>query len=323
MASYNGEKYISQQIESIINQSYANWILFIRDDCSFDNTLAIIKNYSDNDCRIKIIDNNNIRFGACLNFGELIKYILQYDYNYIMFADQDDVWNTNKIEISLSSFKKVEQEEASLPILLHTDFQYVDEALKNIHTRHNIAKNFAMYKNKINIIINDNYVFGCTSILNRTLLSICSPIPKQAINHDHWIALHAAAFGRIVYLDKKTMLYRQHRNNVTGGLKYSYFRNRLRRLMNFQVYIKYKRISLIQFDAFVKARIGSLSDQQLLLFRKYIRCIEKGGISAVVFLLSNGFRLRGFFQTFIFYLSVLVDRDKNHYLIALICLVIW
>lgn len=103
MATYNGDKYIEEQIQSIINQTYKNWQLFIRDDGSSDETLKIIKNFTNIDHRIHKITDNLGNLGPCLNFNELIKTHLEY--KYIMFADQDDVWLENKIMISVNKIK--------------------------------------------------------------------------------------------------------------------------------------------------------------------------------------------------------------------------
>jgi rhamnosyltransferase len=309
MASYNGEKYISQQIESILNQSYTNWHLWTRDDCSSDDTENIIKNYIIKNSQIRIIENNGMRLGSCMNFGELVSHIISLDYQYIMFADQDDVWNSDKIEKSLFNIKKVEDAKGdNFPILLHTDFQYVDENLNNIRTKDNVARKLSRYKNKIRLIANDNYIFGCTVIVNKALLTLCHPVHESAQNYDYWMALHGAVFGTIIYIDEKTMLYRQHTKNITGGLKYSYWKNRLRRLANFEAYINLKHNALIQFQAFVEEKKTIFPAEELILFKKYIKYSKRGGILSILFMIKNNFKLRGFPQTFIYYISLLIDR---------------
>lgn len=107
MATYNGEKYISEQLESIIGQDFKDWKLFIRDDGSKDNTIHIIDNYMKKfPDKIELIDNYNRNLGVKLNFGELMK---RSKNQYCMFSDQDDVWLPNKISITLNKMKELEK----------------------------------------------------------------------------------------------------------------------------------------------------------------------------------------------------------------------
>ena len=98
MATYNGEKYLSEQIESIISQTYTEWNLLVRDDGSSDNTCVILTEYEKKDSRIKVIKDNKGNLGIVKNFEELL-----YNSNseFIMFTDQDDVWKKDKIEIMM------------------------------------------------------------------------------------------------------------------------------------------------------------------------------------------------------------------------------
>ncbi len=309
LASFNGEKFINQQIESIINQTYTNWKLWIRDDCSTDNTMSIIKKYIKVDKRIILIENNGVRLGAQLNFGFLIKTLSIIDFDYCMFSDQDDVWHKNKILHSLNAIKEYQlRDDYYGPALLHTDFQYTDTFLNKIKTSVNIAVKLSKVQNKISLIANDNYIFGCTMILNDKLLKRCAPVSPEAENHDFWIAIHAATFGKIYYLNEKTMFYRQHEKNVSGGLKYSSCKNRIGRLINFSKYITYKKNRTKQFQAFFNKEQKNLSKQKLNYFEQYLKYLNSGGFEAVLFMIRNGFKLRSFFQTTIFYITVFLDR---------------
>ncbi|HZK11905.1 MAG TPA: glycosyltransferase, partial [Atribacterota bacterium] len=106
MATYNGEKYVSEQIESIINQSFTNWILLIRDDESTDNTMKILDKYEKQESRIAVIRDDLGNLGQCLNFNEIMKNV-KTD-SYVMFSDQDDVWLPTKIEESVKEIKRLE-----------------------------------------------------------------------------------------------------------------------------------------------------------------------------------------------------------------------
>ncbi|MHB9334492.1 glycosyltransferase, partial [Fusobacterium polymorphum] len=95
MATYNGEKYVGEQIDSIIHQTYKNWKLLIRDDNSTDKTLEILKEYEKKDKRIKIIEDKKGNLGFVKNFEELLNNSKE---DWVMFSDQDDYWLENKIE---------------------------------------------------------------------------------------------------------------------------------------------------------------------------------------------------------------------------------
>lgn len=102
MASYNGERYIKEQIESIINQDFSNWHLFISDDGSTDNTLSLEKSYQKKfPQKITVIENKTNKHGSKYNFFNLVNIVLSEKYNYFMFSDQDDVWKKIKYQIPL------------------------------------------------------------------------------------------------------------------------------------------------------------------------------------------------------------------------------
>ena len=125
MATYNGEKYLREQIDSLIAQTYRDWTLYIQDDGSKDATLDIIKEYSDE--RIVLVDVGLTRQGACMNFMSLLNMV---ESKYYMFCDQDDVWFVDKIEKELARMKMVEAEKGiETPIIVHTDRTHTDAEL--------------------------------------------------------------------------------------------------------------------------------------------------------------------------------------------------
>ena len=116
MATYNGEKYITEQLKSIQNQTVADWNLYIRDDGSVDNTVSIIKKYVEKDIRIHLIEDGKGNLGPLKNFNELLNIGINSDI--IFLADQDDILFLNKIEISVEELTKIEN-----PLkLIYTNF---------------------------------------------------------------------------------------------------------------------------------------------------------------------------------------------------------
>ena len=216
MATYNGEAYIKEQIDSILNQTYKEWKLYIRDDGSTDNTVKIIKEYvlKYND-RIILIEDGMSGLGAKANFLELMKYSTN---DYCMFSDQDDVWLENKIDISLNRMKETEEKYGNnTPILVNTDLKVVDENKFIINESYWDYQQLCGQETRLNKIIVENNVTGCTMLLNRSLLKKSLDMPKEAIMHDYWINLIAVAFGKREIISEPTILYRQHSNNEVGA----------------------------------------------------------------------------------------------------------
>ena len=130
MATYNGGHYLREQIESLLSQTYTEWILFIRDDESKDNTLEIVNEYVKKyPEKVISVANHSDKHGARMNFGCIHEWVTrQYDFRYFMFCDQDDIWLPDKIEKEMMAIKKGEEEYVG-PLLIHTDLTVVDEKL--------------------------------------------------------------------------------------------------------------------------------------------------------------------------------------------------
>lgn len=219
LASYNGDKFIKQQIESIVNQTFTNWKLIIRDDGSTDSTISIINSFSLSDKRIELMFDNDKNLGAFGNFYRLTEYAnLNYKPDYLLYSDQDDFWFKDKIEILLQTIRDFENSEMPIPILVHSNYQLSDQNLKPI-LKNNTRDNFDKMNRQstfYNLIFQNN-IYGCTSIVNKLLINKSLEEYVSCDNYDHWMALNASHYGAIFYLNKKLMFYRQHYANVTGS----------------------------------------------------------------------------------------------------------
>jgi glycosyltransferase involved in cell wall biosynthesis len=239
LASYNGEKYIGKQIESVINQTNQDWFLYIKDDCSIDSTLDIVleyeRKYKD---KIKVIKSDNPSGSAKNNFFSMLQYS---ENNYIMTCDQDDIWLPDKIELTYDKMKNIEKENPDIPILVHTDLKVVDENLGIINDSLFKMQNIDSNRDQLNHLLVQNIVTGCTVMVNRKLLDYIQRIPKNAIMHDWWMAIIASCFGKIFFIDEPTVLYRQHAQNNVGAKKVNsaeYIINILRNIENIKKSIK-------------------------------------------------------------------------------------
>lgn len=219
LATFNGEKYIKEQLNSLFSQSYSDFKLIIRDDCSTDQTLNIIAKFAEKyPNKITVIKNDMPSGSAKNNFFELMKLSSA---EYIMFCDQDDVWLENKIKITFDEMKKLENRHGkNTPILCHTDLTVVDENLNILNKSFFRMQKFNINKNNLNRAIVQNIVTGNTVMINRPLCDIAKTVnPQKIIMHDWWLYTVASAFGKISAINNTTVLYRQHKNNAVGAKK--------------------------------------------------------------------------------------------------------
>lgn len=218
LATYNGERFIKEQIMSILAQSYKDWHLYIQDDCSTDGTYEIVCEFqSKYPERITVKRNEEPSGSAKANFMSMLQLA---DANYIMFADQDDVWRKNKVEKTLNAMKKLEHTLGTAkPALVHTDLYVVDEELKLLQSSMFKFQGLKGKYKTVNRLLAQNNVTGCTMMINRTLLYLVKNVDPSYIRmHDWWMALTAAAFGGISFINEPTVKYRQHSGNNNGAL---------------------------------------------------------------------------------------------------------
>lgn len=213
LAAYNGEQYIGEQIESVLAQSYQNIRLIISDDFSTDNTPALIKQYSLKDDRISVIQSEKRLGSAQANFMFLLKNCTA---DYYMFCDQDDFWFPDKAAMELKEMQALEK--PGMPVLVHTDLSVADKELNRI------AESFFQYqklskKQPLSVTLIQNNVTGCTVMINSALreLALQKEDTRGILMHDWFLAILASCVGIIGFVDRPTMLYRQHDKNQIGA----------------------------------------------------------------------------------------------------------
>jgi glycosyltransferase involved in cell wall biosynthesis len=205
LASYNGEKFIHKQIESIISDLGQFDELIICDDCSVDNTCSIIRSF--NDARIKLICNQK-RLGFVKNFEKLITLATG---DLIFLSDQDNIWIKGKIEKVISVFQK----DSSIRLVCHS-FIPID-AQENRFPM-NVPLMQKGKKSSFAILIQHlikSQLYGCTFCMNRKTIDYLLPFPLTTYSHDHWILVSAAVNGYIFVLDESLIKYRRHDSNLS------------------------------------------------------------------------------------------------------------
>lgn len=217
LATYNGEKYLAQQLDSIIAQSYTNWQLLISDDGSSDKTLSIIEKYTKADERILLV-NKSRQGGVVQNFSKALEFVTS---DYIMFSDQDDYWLPEKIAHLKGMLDEKEKLTGNVPLLVFSDLIVVDESLKilmpsffigtGLNPAYNFDTRFLLWRSS---------VYGCTVMFNKALYDVATPFVHEAVvMHDQWFALKANLTGHVLYSKESHVYYRQHDNNVVGAKK--------------------------------------------------------------------------------------------------------
>lgn len=247
LATYNGEKYLREQIDSILNQTYKNIRLIVSDDCSKDGTRKILEEYKNKDERIKVYYQEK-NLGVVKNIEFLLGKV---ESPYYMLADQDDYWLPEKAEKSLETLKNNNAD------LVFGDLQVVDE---NLNTMYESFNDYMLLSRKINKYIDSykvNYLYncvtGCTVLAKKETIEKILPLPTNSkyLIHDHWIGLMASLNGKLAYMPEKYIKYRQHGNNQVGTEKISH---------------GFKKLEQVR-EHFINVKLG--------VFETYVNNIEK------------------------------------------------
>lgn len=282
LATYNGEGYLREQLDSILNQDYENWIVRASDDASTDCTYEILTEYKERYPDKFILEKNKKGFGSAkLNFFHLMK---QSTCNYVMCCDQDDVWLSNKISLTVQEMKRLEDGEC--PVLVHADLKVVDATLQilsdSFFEHSNLRKEFC-YRD----VLIQNHVTGCTMMMNRTLVDLMNQETdyEDILMHDWMAAILATGFGKVGFVDCPTMLYRQHAVNSVGAKKYG-FALLVSKLKNNSI-----RKSLVettrQAGEIAKTYEGLLDIEKQQLAYGYSQIFNKSKIHRILFYIKN------------------------------------
>ena len=221
LGTYNGGRFLREQLDSLFAQTMKDFQLYIRDDASTDDTIQIVREYQQRHSNIIMVEDDKFNLGAMRNFERLLAFA---DADYYMFCDQDDVWLSDKIEVSFAKMKQMEQQYGDIPLLVHTDLEVVDESLNVINA------SFWKYSRVLPQVVDENIhylgiansVTGCTIMMNRKAKQVAIPFPEQIYMHDAWIALCVMKYGKIGYINIPTIRYRQHSGNVLGAIEYRF-----------------------------------------------------------------------------------------------------
>lgn len=281
MATFNGEKYVEEQIESLLNQTYKDFKIIICDDCSTDNTYSILKQYQEKYSeKIKVFKTEKNTGSAKYNF---LNMIINYKDDYVMFCDQDDVWKSDKIQLTLNEMKRMESiHKKETPIVVHTDLTIVDDKLNVLYESFKYQMKADYNKTKINNVVIQNNLTGCTGMINRALSEMIVKEPDYFVMHDWWVMLIGSAFGVISHVDKSTIMYRQHRENQVGAGNIRSLSYRINRFINIEKIKKAVDETYIQTESFVKIYEEYMNDELKSLLINYTKIPTLNKLSRII-----------------------------------------
>ena len=214
LATYNGEKYLPEQLDSLFSQTMQDFDLVIQDDGSTDSTLQCLESYRLRFPKRIKIHRNNIKLGAAYNFLDLM---YKNRSRYLMLCDQDDVWLPQKIEKTFEEMKKMESiHGADTPILVHSDLKVTSQDLRIISDSYFRMAGVGTINSIKQMVLQCN-VAGCTAMYNGALAEMFRELPKNCVMHDFWLMQIAFCFGRTSCLLESQILYRQHQKNALGA----------------------------------------------------------------------------------------------------------
>lgn len=225
LGSYNGAFYLESLLDSVLSQAFSP-IIIARDDGSSDNTPQILASHAN---QLLLLNDRLGNVGILENFNILAKAT---DAAYVAFADQDDIWESDKLAVQMELMIRMEKQYGSeMPILIHSDLFVCDSRLRLVDSSLWRFQRLSPYVQNFSRLLVQNNVTGCTMLINKALKDLAFPVPQGAIMHDWWLALVASAVGKIGFVSRPLVRYRQHDTNQLGAVR-SDLKGVLKRLNN-------------------------------------------------------------------------------------------
>jgi glycosyltransferase involved in cell wall biosynthesis len=274
LATYNGARWLAEQLDSIAGQTRTDWTVTARDDGSTDATRDVLQAWgARHPGRLRILEDERGRLGAAQSFSALLE---SSSGPWIAFCDQDDVWTKDRLERTARALEALERAHgAGTPLLAHSDLSVVGERLEprapSFWSHHALHPEDGAVLRRLLV---RNVVTGSTALLNRALAGLSVPIPADAVMHDWWIALVAAALGKVTHVAAPTVLYRQHGANRIGADGVG-ARSAVRLLAKRERIASYYRRTRVQARAFLDRYEERLSAGDRATLEAY--CALEGG----------------------------------------------
>lgn len=308
LCTFNGERYLKEQLDSILMQTALPSEIVVCDDGSQDHTLLILENYKKTaSIPIRIYKNERSQ-GVVSNFAQCIELC---EGPYVALCDQDDIWKANKLEVLLAEMKLIECKTSPIrPVLIHSDLEVVDE------TGQRISRSFFRFqhlenpeKEPLKTLLVQNYVTGCTCLMNRPLIERALPMPKGVIMHDWWLALIAACTGVIGFVSVPTIMYRQHEDNVVGA-KGFFSSMAVRKLCNWQELVHQVHCTVEQ-ACLVSQRLTEFGEEIPVVLERFLGAMKKKQLQTWRGIIQAGTFKQGLLRNIVFFLVLWSYSSRN------------
>lgn len=299
LATYNGEKFLKEQLDSLLQQTVRIKV-YIHDDGSLDSTLDIIRSYCVIYPEVFFLLEDGVTYK---NPGDNFLHLTRFaDEPYMMFCDQDDIWLPHKVESALAKMLEKEKEKGvNCPILAFSDLQVVDENLKLIAQSYMDYQHISASRCSLKELVLTNIVTGCTCMFNKALAKkALERIDVYSnVKHEWWLALVARLFGEIVFSPDTQILYRQHENNVIGARdkrRLSYICYKTKQVKNSL------RITYAQADELLNTYKMNLPLEIRRFFEDYAGLAKQSKAERTRYYIKNGLRKGSIIETIGLYL---------------------
>lgn len=309
MSTYNGSTYLSELLDSLLQQDYSRFRIVIRDDGSTDDTLSILADYAERDHRICVETGKNI--GCTASFMSLL---LSSKADITMFCDQDDIWLPQKVSTAVDALTKTGLEK---PILFHTDLTVVDRQLNLISDSFMAQEGIRLPEcYSLQILAVQNCVVGCTLAMTSAFVELVARDEyalTSAAMHDWWIALLATCKGQILYSSHSDILYRQHELNVSGAKRRALFA-RIRSQFSIQGIRKinvYRTRIARQAQAFLNKHGEEIGVENASILQKTAKLEPCFGFSSVLIAQMRGLRFQKTYMNISIVYTALVTQILN------------
>ncbi|MFX0092783.1 MAG: glycosyltransferase family 2 protein [Candidatus Hodarchaeota archaeon] len=255
IATYNGEKFLKEQLDSIYKQTYKNIEVVVSDDCSIDGTVKILDEYKQKFGLKYSVNEQNL--GVVKNFERAIS---RCQGEYIALADQDDIWLPEKIQILVDNIRHYS--------LVCSCAYLIDQNKGIIRTlKWNEYGVPTKKENQFQVLAYRNFVAGCTSLFKRNLLSLAFPIPKGMSFHDWWFALVASKMNGVKHLNSPLLYHRQHWSNLTDKIRNPYWKRVISFIIDKQQCYKrvqFKKAEYNRLKAMLSSSIFNKAEKEYL-----------------------------------------------------------
>ncbi|MGN7353639.1 glycosyltransferase family 2 protein [Paenibacillus amylolyticus] len=302
MSTYNGERYIKEQMDSLITQVDVETQIYIRDDGSTDRTIEKLRPYVEAyPDRIHFRSEDNL--GVIRSFFELMRSSPP-TFDYYAFCDQDDVWEQDKL---IRAVTLLQTRSAAIPLLYCSSTQMVDQHLTAIGVWPKVPQKPLELHNALV----ENSCVGCTMVMNDiTFNQVRSNLPSQlskVIMHDWWIFLYVSIFGEVIFDEQPGIQYRQHEGNVLGGGRDGWiqkWRKRVNRFVNGNNHYILSK----QAELFLDMYKDSLTHAQIEEIRNLLHCLEKSVIDRTWYAFKTPFYRQSFLDNIVLKLVIIAGK---------------